>query len=225
VASGEVALPAAFQSLADYQDELARAAADMREREVWTLTALLASSGPLWQDPARPLLRFLPDRPDEPYLALGSYAHLRGLVTPSADDQALIAATTPCWARVAPHRERQLASGTGALGCSYVPVAIAEAVAILGFERILTQIEAFASGTGQALLAQAMMQRERQARLLAVERKLGWTQDPAEAPPSAMARTGPHPLLVLLKQGGAARWALLAALAGLMLIMVCLLPL
>jgi hypothetical protein len=149
VGSGQAALPAAFQSLADYQDELARAAADMREREVWALTALLAISGPLWHDPARPLLRFLPDCSDQPYLALGSYAHLRGLVAPSADEQALIAATTPCWARVAPHRERQLAGGSGALGCSYLPVSIAEAVAILGFERILTQIEAFASGTGR----------------------------------------------------------------------------
>jgi hypothetical protein len=103
---------------------------------------------------------------------------LAGLVAPSKDEHALIAAGTPCWAQVAPHRVQQLVGGSGALGCTYTPDSVAEAIAILGFERILIQIEAFTSATGWGLLAQVVMQQDRQAQLVAVERELGWMPDP-----------------------------------------------
>ena len=60
IACGEVALPTAFHSLAQYREELTRDSADTNEREVWALSTILAISEPIWQDPARPTLRFIP---------------------------------------------------------------------------------------------------------------------------------------------------------------------
>jgi len=222
-ARGEAALDEAFETLAHYQEELARIATDVLERETWVLTAIIIRSGPIWDHLRCPTLRFVPDRPDEPYLELGIFSHLAGLAAPSADEQALIADPAPRWARVSPHHERRLAGGTGALACSYVPVSVAEAVATLGLGRILAQIEAATRTTGQALLAQAQNQRERQARLLGVERMLGWEPDPTEASLDRTTTARTHLLLLVLGQGGPAWWALGAALVGLVVILVCLL--
>ena len=49
VAAGKAPLAQAFQVLAHHQDELMRNAADLREREVWALSVILAISSPLWQ--------------------------------------------------------------------------------------------------------------------------------------------------------------------------------
>jgi hypothetical protein len=46
-ACGEVPLPEAFLTLASHQEEQARTAVDLLEREIWAVTVLLAGSGPL----------------------------------------------------------------------------------------------------------------------------------------------------------------------------------
>jgi hypothetical protein len=127
VATGEASLVTAFQTLACYQDELTPNAADLREREVWALTAILTISGPLWQNPSHPVMQFMPDRPGDSHLELGTFSHQTDLVASSGDEQVLIAATKPCWAQVAQHDERRLASGIGPHGCSYGPITVEEA--------------------------------------------------------------------------------------------------
>jgi hypothetical protein len=224
VVTAEAALPTAFQALARYQDELARTAADLREREVCALTVILTISSPIWQNPSRPIMRFMPDRPGDPHLELGTFSHLKDLFAPSADEQVLIAATQPCWARVWPHEERRLAGGTGPHGCSYVAITVDEAIAAIGFERILSQIEAAVCATGQTLLVQTLSQRKQHARLLATERMLGWEPDPREGSLDPVMPTGAHSLLVLLARGGAAGWAVCAVFVVLLMLVACLLP-
>jgi hypothetical protein len=135
---------------------------------------------------------------------VGYFAHLAALDAPTAAERELIAATAPCWARVYPHEDRQRAGQSGALACSYVPIPMAEAVATLGLERILTQDE-------------------RQARLLRAERALGWEPAPADAPVAAAMPIRTRLVLALLEPGSRARLALGAAFLGLVLILLCLL--
>ena len=222
-ANGEIAVAEVLLTLAQHQEEQARTAADLLERETWALTAILERSAPLWRHLPDHTLRFVPDHPAAPVLEVGCFSHLAALIAPSVDEQALLAATTPCWARVAGAPERRRAGQTEALARSYVLISVAEAVATLGFGRILAQIEAATRTAGQALLAQAQVQRERQARLLGVERMLGWEPDPTEAPPDGATAVRTHLLPLLLGQGGLARWAPGAALVALTVILVCLL--
>jgi hypothetical protein len=169
-------------------------------------------------------MRFMPDCPGASHLELGTFSHLTDLVASSGDEQILIAATKPCWARVWPHDEHRLAGGTGPHGSSYVPITVEEAITTSGFERILDRIEAAMCATGQALLVQTLSQRERYARLLAAERMLGWEQDVREGVLSAATPTGVHSVPILLAQGGAAAWALCAIFVGLLVLVACLLP-
>jgi hypothetical protein len=156
-----------------------RTAADLLERETWALTAILDRSAPIWQHLANPVLRFPPERIDQPCLELGTFSHLAGLIAPSADEQVLIAATAPRWARVSPALERQQAEQTGALACSYVAISAAEAVAILGFGRILSRLAAATRTAGQTLATQAQNQRDRQVQIMQTERQLGVALEPA----------------------------------------------
>jgi hypothetical protein len=75
-ARGEATLHAAFHTLAHHQEEQARTAADLLERETWALTVILAMIGPIWASRANPTLRFALDRPAEPvpyHLELGRF--------------------------------------------------------------------------------------------------------------------------------------------------------
>lgn len=216
-AHGEATLTEAFQTLVRYREEQARAAADLLERETWALTAILATSGPIWNHLKCPTLRFPLDSPGKPvsyHLELGHFPHLAALLAPSVDEQALIAATTPCWARVYPHAERQRAGETGALACSYVPIPVAEAVAALGLGRILTQIEAATCAVGQSLAAQARAQGERYERLQRVERLLGWEAEPTAEQVDRARAVGTGLVLALLGQGAGARIVLVGAFLG-----------
>jgi hypothetical protein len=160
-------------AVARYGREQALTAADLLERETWALTAVLDRCAPIWQHLADPILRFLPERADQPRLELGTFSHLAALIAPSTDEQVLIAATTPRWARVSPALERQQAQQTGSLACSYVIISAAEAITMLGFGRILSQLTAATRSAGQALATQAQNQRDRQAQLMQTERQLG----------------------------------------------------
>ena len=222
-ARGEAALTEALLTLAHHQEEQARTAADLLERETWALTAILERSAPIWRHLPQPTLRFVPDRPDAPHLELGLFSHLATLVAPSASEHALLAATTPRWARVYTCHAQQPAGQADAPVRTYVPISVAEAVATLGLGRILAQIEAATRATGRALLAEVQTQRERQARLLGVERMLGWEPDPMEAPPNGATAAGMRLVLLALGQGGFARWAPGAALVALTVILVPLL--
>lgn len=217
VASGEAALADAFLALASYQDEQARTAADLLERESWALTRILAAGAPVWSQLASPTLRFVPGCPDEPapyYLELGLFSHLAALRAPSTDEQALIAERTPCWTRVYPHHDRLRAGATGTLACSYVPVAMVEAVATLGLDRILAQVRAATRAAGETALAEARAQKERQERLRRVERALGWEPDPALAPVERAPALRTRLVLSLLRPGSYAQLALGPAFLG-----------
>lgn len=170
----------AFQILACYQEEQARAAADLLERETWAVTRILIASAPIWNQDPSPTLRFSLDHLGEsvPYrLELSRFSRLADLPSPSPGERVLIEATTPCWAKVTPHLERHLAGYTDALACSYVPISVAEAVRLLGLARIMAQIEAATQAASQAVLNEARIQEDRRARLLAVERMFGWETD------------------------------------------------
>ncbi len=222
-ARGEAPLGASFQTFALCQEEQARAGADLLERETWALTMILSASGPIWKQLASPTLRFTLDHRGEPipyHLELGHFPDLAALAAPSTGEQALREATTPCWARVTPHIERQRAGQTGAFDCSYEPISIGEAVGRLGLAKILAQIDAAACTAGQAILAEAEVQDERQARLLRVERMLGWEPDPATAPTATTRSTGDRLMLALLGQDGRARLALDALYLGLVVVLL-----
>ncbi|MGH2346361.1 MAG: hypothetical protein ACRDG4_14135 [Chloroflexota bacterium] len=226
VASGEAVLADAFLALARYQDEQARTAADLLERETWALTRILAASAPIWKHLASPTLRFVPDCPDEPvpyHLELGHFSHLAALLAPSAAEQTLIAAQTPCWARVYPHQERLRAGQSGALACSYVPITEAEAVAMLGLGRILAQVEAATGAAGEIVLAQARAQMERQERLLGVERMLGWEPDPVAAPVDQVPAARTRLVVSLLKPGSYVQVTLGSAFLGFVVVLICVL--
>ncbi len=222
-ACSEAMLDQAFHTFAYYQEEQARAEADLLERETWTLTTILNASEPIWAHKANSTLRFAPEQSGRPlpyHLELGRFAHLAALEEPSADEQALIDAAPCCWARVSPHVERQLAGQTGALACSYVRISIAEAVSLLGFGRIMAQIEAATRETGQALLATAQAQDERQQRLLAVERMLGWAPDPATEPMNRFADARARLVVALVGPGSQGRWIAGAVIFGIVVVLV-----
>ena len=221
VARGEAALAEAMLTLARYAEEQALTAADLLERETWALTAILERSMPIWRHLPNPTLRFVPDHSDQPRLELGSFSHLAALIAPSADEQALIAATAPCWARVSSAPERQVAGQTGALACSYVAISPAEAVATLGLGRILTQIEVATRTAGQALVAQAQAQRDRQSQLLRAERMLGVDPDPATMPTDCSRPISRRLALLLLESAKPVRLALAGVLWGFIAILTC----
>ncbi len=179
VARGEVPLSEAMLTVAYYAGEQALAEADLLERETWALTALLDRCAPIWQHLADPILRFPPDCADQPRLELGTFAHLATLSAPSPDEQALITARTPCWARVSSALAPERAQQAGALAYSYGAISTAEAIAIVGFRRILSQLTAVTRSAGQALVTEAQNQRDRQAQLTETETMLGVAPEPA----------------------------------------------
>lgn len=225
-AYSEATLQEAFLTFLRSQEEQAHTAADLLDREVWATTALLEASDALWDHLAEPTVRFAPDDRDaaEPcYLELGRFRHLAALISPSEDERRLLATEGAAWARIAPHRERQLAGETGALACGYVVISTAEAVAALGFGRILDQIEAATRSAGTALLAEAKSQKERQVQLARVERMLGWDSDPSCASYEAALPAATRLLLSLAGQGGR-NWVVWAAMIlGVIVLMLCLL--
>lgn len=217
-AQGEIGLVDAIHAIIRRHELQACTAADLLERETWALAAILAAGGPLWDRLASPTLRFLIDQVPEPtlyYLELGRFSHLQSLIDPSPDELALVAATAPCWAKVYPHHDRQRAGQKGALACSYVRIGAGEAVAMIGFNRIITQIEVAVARAGAALLAEAQAQNERQERLLRVERMLGW-----ESSPGAPGEVSVTARACVALMGGGGRLALGAAGLGLVAIMV-----
>ncbi|HWE64035.1 MAG TPA: hypothetical protein VHB98_20155 [Chloroflexota bacterium] len=215
---GEVALAEAMLTLASFQEEQERAAVALLERETWALTAILERSTPIWRYLPTTTLRFALDHPNAPHLELGLFSHLATLVAPRAGEQALMAATTPRWARVYTHHQQQPAGQAEALVRTYVPISVTEAVATLGLGRILTQIEVATRTAGRALEAQAHAQRERQAQLWRAERMLGCAPEPAAALPDR-TRALPTRLLLLLL-GPAALLAAGGALWGFAVVLV-----
>jgi hypothetical protein len=206
-------------TLALYQEEQARTAAALLERETWVLTAILERSAPIWQYLPTPTLRFVPDQPGAAHLELGHFSHLATRVAPRAGEPALMAATTPRWARVSTDHKQHLPEQAEALVHTYVPISVAEAVATLGLGGILTQIELATRTAGQALLAQAQAQRERQVQIRRGERMLGYEPEPADAMPAG-TRSLPT-LLLLLLVGPAGLLALGGALWALTAVLVC----
>src|SRR5260370_42094710 len=75
-ARGEAVLTEALLTLAQHQEEQARTAADLLERETWALTAILERSAPIWGQLPEPTLRLVPDHPDAAQLELGLFAQL-----------------------------------------------------------------------------------------------------------------------------------------------------
>ena len=219
-ARGEIALAEVMLTLAQHQEEQARTAADLLARETWALTMILERSAPIWRHLPDPTLRFVPDHPDAPHLEVGCFSHLAALISPSMDEQALIAATVPCWAQVSPAQQRRLAGQTGLFARSYVLISVAEAVTTLGFGRILAHLEVATRTAGQTLLTQAEVQRERQAQLLRVERMLGVEPEPPQ-PPADCAWA--LPVRLLLCPSGFGGLALSGVLWGIMAILVCVL--
>jgi hypothetical protein len=217
-AQGDVVLAEAMLTLAHYQEEQARTAAALLERETWVLTAILERSAPIWRYLPTATLRFALDPPGATHLELGHFSHLAPLVTPRADEPAVIA-TTPRWARVSTRPKEQHAEQTGAFVHTYMPISVTEAVATLGLGRILTQLELATRTAGQALLTQAQAQRERQAQIRRAEHMLGYESETAQAV-HAGTRALPA-LLLLLLMGPAGLLALGGVLWALMLVMVC----
>jgi hypothetical protein len=218
-ARGETPMAEVLLTLAQYQEEQAQTAAELLERERWALTAILERSAPIWEHLPDPTLRFVLDHRDGSYLEVGCFSRLSALNEPSADEQALIDAKTPCWARVVPAPQR--AGQVGAPACCYVQVSTAEAIEALGFDRIMAQVEAAMRAAGQGLLAQAQVQRERKAQVARVERMLSLEPEP---PAALLGRSkAMHTCLVLLLLGsvsigrlivGGAVWALVVLLAS-----------
>jgi len=211
----------AFDIIAGYQEEQARAAADLTERETWAVTRVLIASEPIWSHLPRPTLRFALSRSSdsEPsHLEVGRFAHLAGLVAPSPGEQALVTATNLGWARVSPCPERRVSDQAYALACSYEPISVVEAVRLLGLATILSQIEVATDTVSKALLAEALIQSDRQARLISVERMLGWEADPpAGQEPAMRARL----VLMLLGYGSLGRIAMGTACLGLAVAVLC----
>lgn len=169
-----------FQTIAYQREEQERVAADLLERETWAVTCLLIASAPIWARNTNLTLNFPLDQRNEPVayrLELGLFSRLAGLSAPSAGELELLAATTPCWARVTPNLERHLAGYSDELACSYQPISMAEAVKLLGLDRIVDQIEAAARAARQSVMQEARAQEDRRARLRAVERLLGWESE------------------------------------------------
>lgn len=224
VARGVTPVYDAFLTLACSQEEQAHTATDLLERETWALDALLARSGPVWLPMGRPTLRFEVHQADEPvshHLELGRFSHLAALVEPTADEQALIAAREPCWARVALDPARQQAGQADALACSYSRISSADAVAQLGLARILSQIEAATRAAGTILLGRAQTQAERRAYLQLVEgmlHALPASSAPASAAPGALEA---HVLASVTRGGSYAQWALAALYLTCIVLLSC----
>ena len=220
-AQGEVSLYEAFQTLVRYREAHAQTAAELFERETWAMTVLVDASESLWTQPASPTLRFAIPGPDGPapyHLELGRFAHLAALQAPSEEEQELIAAASPRWARVHAHQERLHEGQTGALACRYVPMSTGEAVATLGFARILAQLECRARAVGTALLTQAEEQDARQQRVQQAERMLGWVPTPAVDSHRAHS-PGTRLLLSLVQEGCGQRLAVGTTLLGAMTVL------
>ena len=212
---GEVGVYAAFQTLAQAQEEQARAAADLLEDETWALTLIIGASEAIWRLLPGQTLRFAldtPTRAEGASLELGRFAHLAALDAPSSEEHTLIAAPTPCVARAEPHKERQAAGYSGALACSYVPIPLGEAIAALGFARIVAEIEAATRTAGHALLLEATAQRERRQQLLRIERMLDWEPD-AGADPAVVALPVNTRLAMMLVGQGHRCWLAAGALS------------
>jgi hypothetical protein len=197
------------------QEEQARTATALLEREVWAATLLIEASKPIWAYLGSPTLRFMPARATDYHLELGYYRHLAALSDRSPDEQLLLQAALPTWARVYTHRDRCQAGFSGALGQSYVTIPVREAVIEAGFSTILAQLEA-------AMLAQAREQRDRQERLQQVERMLGWEQDPEDEAVDRPLSLGTHLLLTLLKEGTHNWLALTTGFISLVVLVLCL---
>lgn len=223
-AHGETSIVDAFHTFDRCVEEHARTGADLLEREIWATNVLLQASSGMWERLPSPTLRFNVTRGAALaafHLELGRFAHLAALATPSEEERALIAAREPCWARVSPHQDRQCAGQKGPLTCAYVPISTAEAVATVGFAKILAQIEAAARIAGQVLLAEAQAQRDRRQRLLQVERMLGWDPEPDATPALPSAPRGSRVLLALLGRDGHPWLSLSLAILGLIVAMLC----
>jgi hypothetical protein len=222
-AHGELPLSEAFHTLAHYSEEQASTATDLLTREAWALSMILDASAPVWRHIPMPTLRLVQEdgsaRPAAYHLEVGHFAHLAGLMAPTEGEQTLIAATTPCWAKVYPHHIRREAGYTGALARSYVPISVAEAVSILGFAKIMAQIDAAARAAGQALLAEAQAQQERHERLLLTERMLGWEPPPMTSETPALP-TMTRLALLLLGRGEHVWLAAGTALVGIAIAVV-----
>jgi hypothetical protein len=223
---GEVTLGAALQMLAHHQEEQRSADADLCEREAWVVSSILARSEAAWDLLAKPTIRFSVSQSGDfpPYhLEVGRYVHLTALTDLSPGEQALVASSAPCWARVYPHRARQESGWTGALARSYVPITTAEAVAKLGMGTIVSAIEGAVRSAGSDLRAQAELQGRRQDRVAEMERALGWDDGPQDAPEGRMALARTWLVLLLLGHGGRTGRVLGTMLVGISVILLCLL--
>jgi hypothetical protein len=202
VAEGEAGLYEAFHTLSLVQDDQARSAADLHERETWAATLLIGASAAIWSNVPSPTLRFVISTPpdaEQCHVELGRFGHLAALSAPSVQEQELAACATPSFALVYAHQERRSAGCTGALGYSYVPITIADAVSLLGFSRVLTQIEAATRMAGKALLSVAESQGGRHSKLVQVERMFNWAPVPAAAG-DVVARGRTNLVLALMGQ-------------------------
>jgi hypothetical protein len=169
-----------FQAIAYQREEQERITADLLEREIWAVTRMLTASAPIWDQKPGLTLSFSVAQASEPTmyrLELSLFSHLADLLSPTPEERELIGSTAPCWARVTPNLERHLAGCSDSLACSYSPIAMAEAVQLLGLDRIVDQIEAATRAAYQAMMNQAQVQEDRQARLQAIERMFGWETD------------------------------------------------
>lgn len=216
---GQLGVYEAFQTLKQSHEDQARAAADLLERETWAAAGVIEASGAIWSHLPGPTLRFAletPDDSEECRVELGRFSHLAALDEPSVGEQTLITAATPCFARVLSSQERRAAGRAGALAYSYVPISVAEAVTMLGFAKIVAEIEAATRRAGQVLLIEAEAQSGRQEQLLRIERMLGWEPDPAAATVAGAPPFRTRLAMMLVGQGDR-RW-LVPGTAGLGLV-------
>lgn len=218
VAQDEVSLRDAFLTLAHYQDVHLRMAKELLEREVWVVCVLMEESGPIWNQLTSPTLQFLPNwgGSERSHIELGHFSHLAALNAPDEDERTLIAACSPCWARVSRQVERESRGYSGPLACRYEPISLEAAVATLGLERILAQIEAATREAGAAVLAEARCQEERGAQLLRVERMPGCQADPAPEAPRSLS----IPLLLSLATRRGV-WLAVATCLALLIVPLC----
>jgi hypothetical protein len=174
VATGTMTLPGAFVVLTCYQEEQTRIESDLRDREIWALTALLEAGGTLWTHFDRPTLVFRLPGSDNVHLEVGHFSHLATLCEPSPEEQLLAMSSGVTWAKVSPHAGRYATGQRGPLAYSYVPIPMADAVAILGFGAIVRELEAVTRSAGSVMLQRAQALQERQAQLVTLERAIGW---------------------------------------------------
>jgi len=175
-----------FQALTCQREEQTRISADLLEREIWAVNRVLLASEPIWDQNASLTLSFPLNQPNEPVvyrLELSRFSRLKDLPSPTPAEQELIASTEPRWARVAPHLERHLAGYSDELACSYRPISMAEAVKLLGLDRIVDQVEAATRAAQVAVINEARALEDRGARLQAIERMFGWEAEPKVKPP------------------------------------------